>query len=145
MRRARSRSSRRGRETPREPRRRLADVAGRADGGKRVLACEMDGEGGAVGAALGLEADVRVDVGERQTAARVKDEAELRRQAPEREVLGETLFERGEAVGEIERGGRIDVAQRARDDVAQPLDLGVGVDQVDGREPRMQIGESPLA
>ena len=34
------------------------------------------------GAALGLEADVGIDVGERQTAAGVEDEAELRRQGP---------------------------------------------------------------
>ena len=54
-------------------------------------------------------------------------------------------FERGEAVGQIERGGRIEIAQRACDDVAQPLDLGVGVDEARGAEARVQVGQGLVA
>ena len=113
----------------REPRRRLGDVGRRTQVSERVVARKTSDEHCAFCAALGFEADVRVDVGERQATARVEDEAEFRRQGPEGDVPGEAAFECGDAVGEIERGSRIQIAQRARNDVAQPLDLGVGVDQ----------------
>ena len=87
----------------------------------------------------------RVDVADRQPAAGVEDEAELRRQRAQRLVRGEARFERGDVGGEIERGGGVDVAQGADENVAQTLDLGVRVDEAGHVETRLQVGQRPLA
>ena len=53
-------------------------------------------------------------------------------------------LQRGEARSEIERSFRVDVVQRACDDVAQALDLGIGVDERSRLEARMQVGQRSL-
>ena len=92
-----------------------------------------------------FEADIRIDVAKRQAALRVEDEAELRRQLAQALVLLEPLLQRGDARSEIEQRFRIEVVERTCDDVAQALDLGVGVDKPDLLKARMQVGQRALA
>ena len=73
-----------GEERPAEPRRDIAGLAGRALRGQRVVAGEKHRERPV---ARRLEADVRVDVAERQAPLRVEDEAEFRRQPAQALVL----------------------------------------------------------
>ena len=87
---------------------------------------------------------VRVNVAKRQAPLRVKDEAELRRQSAQVLVIPEPCLERFDARSEVERF-RIDVIERTCDDVAQALDLGIGVDEFRVFKPRMQVGKRPLA
>ena len=131
-----------GEERPAKPRRDIASLAGRAFRGQRVVAGEKHRERPV---ARRLEADVRVDVAERQAPLRVEDEAELRRQPPQALVLPEPRLQRRDARSEIKQSFRIEVVERTCDDVAQALDLGIGVDEPGFLEARMQVGQRSLA
>ena len=110
--------------------------------GQRVFACEKDRE---PLVPRRLEANVRVDVAKGQAPQRVEDEAELRRRPAHALVLLEAPLQSRHARSEIERGFRIEVVERTRDDVAQALDLGVGVDEPGFAKTRVQIGQRALA
>ena len=92
-----------------------------------------------------LEADVRVDFAERQAPLRVENEAEFRRQPAQAFVIPEPRLQRRDARSEIERSFRIEVVERASDNVAQTLDLGVGVDKPGFVKARMQVWQRSLA
>ena len=86
-------------ESATQPRRGVACLGGRAFRGQRVLARKKNRE---PPVARRLEANVRVDVAERQAPQRVEDEAELRGQPAQALVLLEPPLERGHARPEIE-------------------------------------------
>jgi hypothetical protein len=123
-------------------RRDIAGLGGRAFRSQRIFAREEHGEHPA---AQRLEADVGVDVAKRQTSPRVENEAELRRQTAQALVLLEARLQRGDAWSEIERSFGIEVVDRAHDNVAQALDLGIGVEEPCLRKACMQIGQRALA
>ncbi len=128
-----------------DPRGGLADALGGTHRRTRVVAGAIDGEGRLGGLRRRLEADVAVDVRERQAPARVDHVAELRWQRPQLRILGETSLQRRHARRDIEDRVGIDVAERTGDDVAQPLDLGFGIEQSRGPESRMQVDQGRVA
>ena len=134
-------SARKGEKRKAEPRRDIARFAGRALRGEPIVARESDGEHSVW---RSLEAHVRVNVAKRQAPLRVKDEAELRRQSAQVLVIPEPCLERCDARSEVERF-RIDVIERTSNDVAQALDLGIGVDESRVLKPRMQVGKRALS
>ena len=130
-----------GEERLAEPRGDIAGLVGRAFCGQRGVAGEKHGERAVT---QSLEADVGVDVAERQTPLRVEDEAEFRGQTTQRDVL-QPLLQGGDARSEVKQSFGIDIVERTCDDVAQALYLGIGVNESSVLKPCVQVGKRPLA
>ena len=135
-------SAGKGEKREAKPRRDIARLGRRALRGQRIVARKIHRERAV---ARRFEADIRVDVAERQAPLRVEDEAELRRQLAQALVLLEPRLQRRDARSEIEQCFRIEVVERTCDDVAQALDLGIGVDEPGVLKARVQVGKRALA